>query len=174
MPNSPEMPQLPRSRYLIFIQEGARTIVSFERCLEENQILRYRASELRHAVRKQMKRLGLLDAPPRSARMAIRALPAGKGEHFKIIQDLECRLDAIAKRPLSPNLVEALLGISSQERLRWTKDGRLPTSGRATLRKGAVISIATHPADKILALAADPSIIAGWRNADAQASTSPR
>ena len=83
MPNSPEMPHLPRSRYLDFSQEGARTIVSFERSLEENPILRFRASEIRHAVRKQMKRLGFIDAPAAFRQDGDTGLACGKRRSFE-------------------------------------------------------------------------------------------
>tara|TARA_B100001057_G_scaffold93036_1_gene89386 strand:- start:1397 stop:1606 length:210 start_codon:yes stop_codon:yes gene_type:complete len=38
-------------------------------------------------------------------------------------------LDAIATRALTPKEICKALEISNQERLRWTKDGRLKTSG---------------------------------------------
>jgi hypothetical protein len=66
-------------------------------------------------------------------------------------------------------MVEEALGITSVERKRWTKDGRLTKSGTDSFRKGRVIfQIYLHPPKEIALLMANPSIIAGWRQADLQ------
>jgi len=44
---------------------------------------------------------------------------------------LRVRLAAILNAPLTPKADDRALGITSRERLRWYKDGRLPTCGRA-------------------------------------------
>ncbi|MBS7541266.1 hypothetical protein [Ancylobacter lacus] len=43
---------------------------------------------------------------------------------------LEKRVATVLSTPLTPKAVDRTLGISSRERLRWYKDGRLPTCGR--------------------------------------------
>jgi hypothetical protein len=49
---------------------------------------------------------------------------------------LSKELTAIAFRPFTPRLLVTALSITNQERLRWTKDGRLRTSGSVTIRRG--------------------------------------
>lgn len=46
------------------------------------------------------------------------------------------RLVKIARKPLSQKVVERLLAISSAERTRWTKEGRLRQSGTAEMARG--------------------------------------
>jgi len=84
------------------------------------------------------------------------------------IEDIERMLDDFVKERLSPKMVEEILGITSVERLRWTKDGRLPKSGTGSFRKGRhVFQFYLHPPAEIAKLAADPTIISRWREADA-------
>jgi hypothetical protein len=71
-----------------------------------------------------------------------------------------------ALRPLTPRLVLDALPISTQERLRWTKDGRLAHSGAVTIRRGQPVSVTTYAVETIAALAADPAIISQWRAED--------
>ncbi len=72
-----------------------------------------------------------------------------------------------ASRPLTPRLVLGALPISAQERLRWTKDGRLPQSGAVMMRRAHPISVATYAVETISELVENPSIIALWREQDA-------
>ncbi|WP_150127009.1 hypothetical protein [Sphingomonas panacis] len=74
-----------------------------------------------------------------------------------------------ARRPLTPRLLMAALSITNKERLRWTKDGRLPRSGSVTIRAAHPVSVSTYGVDTVAELVADPSIIAAWRRADASA-----
>ena len=67
-------------------------------------------------------------------------------------------LARIAWRPLTPRLVATALAISGQERVRWTKDGRLPHSGQAVARRGSLLSIPTYSVEAIENLAAHPEI----------------
>lgn len=74
-----------------------------------------------------------------------------------------------ARRPLTPRLLMAALPITNKERLRWTKDGRLPRSGSVTIRAAHPVSVGTYGVDTVAKLVADPSIIEAWRRADASA-----
>src|SRR5215510_8669518 len=47
------------------------------------------------------------------------------------IEYLDYMLDGFRKERLAPKIVEEALGISSAERRRWIKDGRLPKRGMA-------------------------------------------
>lgn len=85
-----------------------------------------------------------------------------------LVAGIQERLFQIARKPVSQRQVEDILGITSRERIRWSKDGRLPQSGSARIRKGVTqISLWTYPCDAIEHLAANPSEIRRWRDEDA-------
>jgi hypothetical protein len=68
---------------------------------------------------------------------------------------------------LYPREVEEILGITSRERIRWTKEGRIPKSGKGSFGCGSrSIPFAMHPSDAIAALANGRHIIEAWRAAD--------
>lgn len=84
-----------------------------------------------------------------------------------LVDAIRKRLFGIACKPVSQRQVEDILGITSRERIRWGKDGRLPRSGTCRIRKGATeISLWTYPCDAIERLAANLGEIQGWREAD--------
>lgn len=82
------------------------------------------------------------------------------------LEALATALAEIASRPLTPRLVTQALDITNQERLRWTKDGRLPTSGRAQIRGSAPVNFATYAVEDVESLVCDPKTIANWRIQD--------
>lgn len=86
-----------------------------------------------------------------------------------ILTRCACALTAPAMRPLTPRLVRKALPISNQERLRWTKDGRLPQSGSVSIRRAQPISVPTYAVHVIEALLAHPNIMDRWRLDDARA-----
>jgi hypothetical protein len=61
--------------------------------------------------------------------------------------------------------------IANKERLRWTKDCRLPRSGSVTIRAAHPVSVGTYGVDAVAKLVAGPLIIASWRRADARQAT---
>lgn len=76
-------------------------------------------------------------------------------------------LERVARLPIGLRHVERLLGITSAERSRWTKAGRLPVSGSATISKGPnTISIPTYSPTKLEKLLLVPDTISAWRAAD--------
>jgi hypothetical protein len=70
--------------------------------------------------------------------------------------EIDRRLTAFAEQRLSAKAVEDILRITSKERIRWTKDGRLPKSDASY----------QFPVDKIADLLANPQIISEWRGVD--------
>jgi len=78
---------------------------------------------------------------------------------------LASMMTRIAARPLPGRVVIQVLGISNRERIRWTKDGRLPAGGFANIRRGHLMSIPTYDPDRIQALT--QAVIQSWREADA-------
>ena len=76
-------------------------------------------------------------------------------------------IEQILFAPLTPKAVDRALGITTRERLRWYKDGRLPTRGRALAGRGKhQIQIPLFAFEDVARLAAEPQIIEGWRSDD--------
>ncbi len=88
-----------------------------------------------------------------------------------IVAEIDAALKIIANRPLTPRLVQNVLGITARERLRWTKDGRLPVKGSISFRRGQTINIRTYAPDGIAKLLSDPALIASWRANDENGQT---
>jgi hypothetical protein len=57
--------------------------------------------------------------------------------------DLVEALPEIAWRPLTPRFLLAALNITTRERLRWTKDGRLALVGRVQAQRSTAFSVPT-------------------------------
>lgn len=94
--------------------------------------------------------------------------PASRQAAKALANDIRERLFRIAQKPVSQRQVEDILGITSRERIRWGKDGRLPLSGTSRIKRGAAeISLWTYPCDAIEHLAANPSEVRRWREEDA-------
>lgn len=157
------------SRFLDITRHEEPIVVSLRRSFAEHFGLRLRSSEVSRSVRSRLARVGSQVQSVENG--DVLTLSCGVGQIAALtatIKDIDRILDAIAKRPLTPHLVQQALGITARERLRWTKDGRLPQSGANTFRKGRKITVSTHAIDQIQKLAGDRSIIAEWRNADAR------
>lgn len=103
------------------------------------------------------------------ARLEVEAID-GPFQLGAIIEHCALALVLPASRPLTPRLVIAALSITPQERLRWTKDGRLPQFGSVMMRRAHPISVATYAVETIAALAGQPAMLASWRAADLESS----
>lgn len=84
----------------------------------------------------------------------------------EILQRLAHELAVIALRPLTPKQLLALAPISNRERLRWTKDGRLPPSGSILIRRGHLVAVPTYGISTVERILNEPSIIEQWRADD--------
>jgi hypothetical protein len=139
-------------------------LISYQRDAESNLGFRLREREVCLAVKSKLGRLGKIH--PGDRPFSFRVENPDQKLVDTIVADIKRLLGAITSRPLVPKQVQQLLGISTQERLRWTKDGRLVCSGHISFRKGRNITIATHPVDEISKLISHPEIIAAWRQND--------
>jgi hypothetical protein len=83
------------------------------------------------------------------------------------LNELAEALARIAWRPLTPRLVAEALNISGQERVRWTKDGRLPQSGQMLVRGKQLLAVPPYSVMLIEQLAARPEVLTAWREHDA-------
>jgi hypothetical protein len=76
-------------------------------------------------------------------------------------------LASMRREPLHPRVVEEALGISAQERVRWTKAGRLRRAGSGTLSSGwQLVRFPLYSPRQILELTHNSSIIGRWRSGD--------
>jgi hypothetical protein len=98
---------------------------------------------------------------------------ASRGRILEKIGKLDGRLASNLEAPLSPREVEGYLGISGRERLRWTKDGRLPPyTRRSSNRSSDKFSIPFYSADLVHRLRSSPFVFDQWRNDDRNARAS--
>lgn len=87
-----------------------------------------------------------------------------------IVATIDHKLDDLGQEPLTAKMAEEILGITSRERVRWSKDGRLPNVGKASFRRGQNrINLFTYSPTAIAELAAAPEVIAKWRTMDGAA-----
>jgi hypothetical protein len=116
---------------------------------------------LRRAVRQGMRRAGPYSIEfPRGAEREAHAL-AG---------ELRQSLQRAVNLPIEQSRVEAALGITRKECNRWTKDGRLPTSGTLIISRAINLRIqrSTYPPEMIADLVGHPERIAAWRADDSR------
>ncbi|WP_145666599.1 hypothetical protein [Bradyrhizobium stylosanthis] len=80
---------------------------------------------------------------------------------------VEQRLERLKQEPLAAKMVEEILAVSSAELRRWSKDGRIPTSGRAYFSQGRKqVGLFLYSPEVIRGLSSRPDQIAQWRNQD--------
>jgi hypothetical protein len=80
---------------------------------------------------------------------------------------LEQRIGIVLTAPLSPKAVDHALGITTRERIRWYKDGRLPISNFQTIGHGRQrVRVPFFVFDEIEKLRSSPETIEGWRRDD--------
>ncbi|SRR6266496_2127542 len=127
-----------------------------------------RAKEIRYKLKVKLRRWRPLEKSDNGKVIAARFDIADPEKIKCALADLDRMLDTLATERLSPQMVEEILGITALERKRWNKDGRLPKSGMGSFKKGQQqIYFYLHPIAEIAKLAANPKIIAEWREADA-------
>lgn len=110
-------------RHLEFEWNNTGMVISFDRCVAENAVLRFREREVRRAVRAVAKRLGHVSQGSSERRFYVLGTIDDHAA-FDLLRKLDTRLVSIASRPFHPKVVERVLSISTRERLRWSKDGR--------------------------------------------------
>lgn len=91
-----------------------------------------------------------------------------------LLAAVDAEVDAFRNERLHPKEVEEILAITARERRRWTKDGRLPTSGHTSFRRGQnSIHLLPYPPDDITSLAGQREQIEAWRRQDQQHAGTP-
>lgn len=153
-----------RSAELLEIETDDRgAVISLERCLRDNAVLRLRARELVRALVQLLGRRGQVTLVPGGAAIRLGYRP----NLDEVLPAVHRRVDAIAARPCTLLCVQQILGIRPMEVGRWTEDGRLRTIGSALARRGSAETCPIYAAAEIAALASRPEIIEAWRYQDA-------
>jgi hypothetical protein len=92
---------------------------------------------------------------------------ATEAEILRLCSIAEQRLTRLREEPLTGKMVEEILRVTSAERLRSSKDGRMPTAGRAFFGNGRKqVGLFVYSPDVIGELAVRPDQIADWRSRD--------
>lgn len=164
--------EVPKFRHL----KVARTKTSFRAVFVTTDKMTLKSARRRanliYTARSRLKkhRLDFAETPERVE--ATCALTDYK-KFFEVIAVLDQEIDECVKSRLTPQQVEQSLGISDRERLKWTKDGRLPTDGTDSFRKnGVTITFFLHPFIGISAIS--PNAVAKWRQDDLDATKAAR
>jgi hypothetical protein len=123
------------------------------------------------------RRKKIASSAARLFRRGLSRIGAARGDGGFLVQSdklaelsyIDRRIAAIVAAPLSGAAVERLLGITGEERRRWTRDGRLPTCAKSVAgRSGHLFSLPLYAADIVLQLDQRPATIASWREADVE------
>jgi len=126
-------------------------------------------------VRRAVRRVSGVEADAPSGERSFRFAGSNEKAVVALAQRLHPQIHAIFAAPLTPKVVDRVLGISPSERSRWYKDGRLPHCGNSVIERGAhKIHFPLFPVAAITRLAANPQIIEEWRRDDRAFENSPR
>jgi hypothetical protein len=151
-------------RYFDVQVQSDRVAISFTRSLGRYIGLRERRSEVRHLVHSCLKEFGIVVLVDGAE---ISGVIDSFGYFSEALQRLDNRLDVLAERPMSSAQVQKVLRITSAERSRWTKDGRLRQYGSSLIRRGQLVALKTYAPEDIAYLAERPELIGQWREQDA-------
>jgi hypothetical protein len=104
-------------------------------------------------------------------------MPAGSEPEFSRASGTVAKtLETIAERPVIPREIEDILGITSTERHRWLKDGRLPSLGTRTVKlRGRARKVVFHVFEpRMVEALLDSGMVDEWRVQDAEAAAENR
>ena len=138
------------------------TDLSFAKYFFDHPSLRLRRKEVRTCLRKLARRHDhvVLEFDQR------RFLCESLHEAESLLSEIENSLLKIARRPYTASEVRQRLDITNQERLRWTKDGRLKRGASELMQRGQRITVITYDVSAIDKLCQVPEIIDAWRMED--------
>jgi len=157
------------SRFLEVRWQDGDLLLSLRRSFDEFPGLKLRRPEARRNARSVLKSVGELTWSEDDIVVRWDGRMPPTNDVVAALQDVDLRLDRIAWRPLTSRLVEEALGISTSERSRWTKDGRLKRSGTDLIRRGQPVGLSTYAVTEIAKLMNEPETIQAWRAADQRA-----
>lgn len=155
------------SRYLNIAVGDCSLLLSYLECVFKHPVLSLRQKEIRLAIKRAIRRLGILewDGDNLSVTIVLKDDVAPRDVN-EALRKLDVRVNTINRRPVGGRFVEEVLQISSKQRRRWSKDGHLPTAGSESIRN---VSMFLYSAVDILLLAEDMTTIRRWRVEDTRA-----
>lgn len=108
--------------------------------------------------------------------LVLRMPPASEAEFSKASATVSKAMETIEARPVIPREIEDILGITSTERHRWLKDGRLPSDGTRSVKlRGRARKVVFHVFDpRMVEILLDSAKIDEWREADAETAAENR
>ena len=98
------------------------------------------------------------------------SMPETSSSDFQAVLPIVARtLEGIETMPVIPREIEDILSISTTERHRWLKDGRLPSAGTRTVKlRGRAKKITFHVFDpRRVEEVLDQDLVSQWREDDA-------
>lgn len=158
--------ELPKSRFIEIRRQGEALTFSFERGFEKSFGLSLRRQEAYRATKSILKSVGSVTRLSADLVLVPDDRALIMDDLASTLNEIDWRLERIAERPLSAHLVERVLGITAQERSRWTKNGWLERAGISLIRRGQLIALSTYAVDEIARLTNEPETIRAWRKAD--------
>jgi hypothetical protein len=105
------------------------------------------------------------------------AMPAGSKAEFHAASAVVAEaLENIETLPVIPREIQDILSITTTERHRWLKDGRLPSAGTRTVKlRGRARKITFHVFDpRMVEHLLDRGVVEDWREEDAAAAAENR
>lgn len=79
------------------------------------------------------------------------------------IEKLITTVEEICTRPFTPATVQDALGISSRERIKWTRDGKLRPIGMKMIKDRGHFSLTSYSAEEVARLLMSPETLTSWR-----------
>jgi hypothetical protein len=155
---------------LVHLTEMGPTInVVLERATDSRLVFAIYGYALEHAGLRMLRRAARRGAR-RVGKYSLEFPWANRAEAQLLAAAIRDGLRRTARKPLEQSRVETVLRITRKECNRWTKDGRLPTSGSVIMSRASNLRIrrATYPPGLIAHLIDHPESIEAWRAADAR------
>lgn len=147
----------------IWETEGA-LMLSLKRCFQACIGLKIRQTQARRHLKSALRNRCLLRWQGESMASVLITGPWTGTDRF--MELAAAHLAEVASRPLTPRFLIAALGITSRERVRWTKDGRLKSSGSTTIDRGQPIFVPIYSIEDVEILLGEPGVLDRWRTED--------
>lgn len=145
--------------------DGDELLVDICDACVQNPFVKRRRSEIMQAIKFALRRIGAV-ASQTSCSMQVTVASQINLNLNDVLMSMNRKVNKIVHQPCTPKFVMEVLRIESQERARWTKDGRLQAVGRITARNSRS-AVHTYAVEDILQLFQHPEIIDRWRKIDA-------
>jgi hypothetical protein len=136
-------------------------LLSLGECLDRHLGLSVRRGQAVRLINTILRPFGDMEWPtPNHAALRWTPSPA---QSRALLDSLATKLTTLATKPLTPKELMSVMPMTNAERMRWTKDGRLPKSGAAMIKRGQQIPVSSYSVNGIEKLLLTPDIMSKWR-----------